>query len=75
MRRTGKYYWLALVCASLGLASNVAVALWSKDTALFRFWVDVVGQGVGYSGVLTATLIVSLSMCGNVVTANGRNRR
>jgi hypothetical protein len=71
MRRTGKYYWLALVCASLGLASNVAVASWSKDTTPFRFWVDVVGQGVGYSGVLTATLIVSLGMCRNAGTADG----
>jgi hypothetical protein len=58
MRRTGKYYYLTLGCAILGLSANVAVALWGKNTAPFHLWIDVIGQGTGYAGVLTTTLIV-----------------
>jgi hypothetical protein len=58
MRRTGHYYWLSLGFSALVLAANVAVSLWGKHTAQAHLWVDVVGQGMGYAGVLTTTLIV-----------------
>jgi hypothetical protein len=59
MRRTGRYYYLTLACCTLSLITNIGLSTWGKHTAQFHLWVDVVGQGAGYAGVLTTTLIVS----------------
>jgi hypothetical protein len=58
MRRTGKYYWLTLGFAALGLSTNIAVAFWGKHTSPVHFWIDVIGQSMGFAGLLTTTLIV-----------------
>jgi hypothetical protein len=61
MRYTGKYYWLTLAFASLGLATNISVSMWNKETSQFHLWADVIGQGASFAGVLTTSLIVSLT--------------
>jgi MFS family permease len=58
MRRTGRYYRLTLAASALTVLTNIILTTWGDNTPGWHLWVDVVGQGAGYAGVLTTTLIV-----------------
>lgn len=60
MRRTGKYWFLGITSASLSLFGSGLISLWDrKKTSDTELWMDITFNGVGFSSMLTATLIVS----------------
>ncbi|KAH7100557.1 vacuolar amino acid permease [Auriculariales sp. MPI-PUGE-AT-0066] len=61
MRRTGKYWNLSVVSASLTLAASILLACWSKETHPIHLWLDIVPSGLGASALITSTLIALIS--------------
>ena len=60
MRGTDKTYAITLVSACFGIVASVLVVLWDSNTSPFHLWLDLVPCGLGISGVINSTLIVSL---------------
>jgi MFS family permease len=61
MRKTGKYYWAAIVCALIILTSSVMLVFWNKDSPAWLTWVGQAPGGFGYAGVLTTTLVALMT--------------
>jgi hypothetical protein len=60
MRRTGKYWSVILISASLSVFSMSLISRWDKGSlSEFELWFDIVPNALGYASLLTSTLIVS----------------
>jgi MFS family permease len=61
MRRTGRYWYLTLICAGLITLSSAALCTWGEETNGWLTWIQVAPGGFGYAGVLTTSLIALMS--------------
>lgn len=57
MRATGKYWWMTVFMACLGLASSLIMTTFTTKTPDWLLWIGIVPSGFGMSGVVTSTLI------------------
>jgi MFS family permease len=61
MRRTGRYWYLTLICGGLIVMTCVALCTWGKGTQGWMSWIHVAPGGFGYAGVLTTSLVALMS--------------
>ena len=61
IRRTGHYYWLLIVSATLPIASCVMMAFLGRDSHPALDWLSIVPSGFGTSALLTGSLIALIS--------------
>ena len=50
MRRTGKLYGLTLTASFLSIFASLLASTWNQNTPDFRFWADLLFQGLGLDG-------------------------
>ena len=61
MRWTGRYYWLTVVIIAIFVASCALVSTFHLTTPSWEPFVVLFFSGVGYSGMLTVTLLALIS--------------
>ncbi|KAK8869741.1 hypothetical protein IAR55_000309 [Kwoniella newhampshirensis] len=61
MRRTGKYWWLGVVCSGLIVLTSIGMCFWNKDSPDWLTWIAQAPGGFGYAGVLTTSLVALMT--------------
>jgi MFS family permease len=61
MRRTGRYWYLTMICGGLIVLSCGLLCTWGEGMSGWASWIEVAPGGFGYAGVLTTSLVALMS--------------
>ncbi|WWD15989.1 hypothetical protein CI109_100413 [Kwoniella shandongensis] len=61
MRRTGKYWWLGVICSLCIVVTSIGMCFWNKDSPNWLTWIAQCPGGFGYAGVLTTSLVALMT--------------
>ena len=61
IRRSGRYLWLSVISAATIVFRQVLLCTWSVDIPARMTWLAPMPSGLGYAGILTASLVALMN--------------